>query len=264
MASAAFAAAQKPSWIERCGKVMKNFDIPYSMPRLWPSYSEPPYLYRGVNILVCIYRAEAKAVKRAVPAPLKPCEGNLVYAWINECNVMGAGPYREAIIGIPVEFHGACGHFTAYHFVDNESVLAGGREIWGFPRKGAHFIFRRVADVITRAVVRGGDEILKISMQITGAGPADVLSALQKPIYNLKVIPSVRKGASPDVKQLTVTCLQDVVVHQLFEGKATVNFDISPRGFRHSLAPREIIGSFSCFTDFDLRYGNIVHDYLSP
>lgn len=116
---------------------------------------------------------------------------------------------------------------------------------------------------MTRAVVRGSDRILSISMQMTGAGTADTLSGLQKPIYNLKVIPSVNKGSPPDVKQLTLTCFRDVVVHRVIKGRAAVDFDISPRGPRHSLAPREIIGGFSCCIDFDLTHGKVVHNYLA-
>jgi acetoacetate decarboxylase len=242
---------------------MKTSDIPYSMPSVWPSYPEPPYLYRGGNILVCVYRARAVAVKRAVPEPLKPAQGNLVSAWISDFNVVGIGRYQEAVISVAVEFQGEVGNYVVYHFLDNEAAILGGREIWGFPKKQAHFISLRQADVIIRSVVRREEEILQISMQMTRAGTAGDLSVLQKPIYNLKIIPSVRKGAPPEVKQLTATCFKNLVIHRVEEGKVTLRFDIPPRGLRHSLAPLEIIGGYYCVLDFELAHGDIVHDYLS-
>ncbi len=241
---------------------MKMSEIPYSTPAIWPSYPEPPYLFRGGSVLVCIYRANAFAVNRVVPEPLKAAEGNLVYAWINDFNVVGLGHCNEAVISVPVEFRGRLGNYMAYHFLDNESAMAGGREIWGFPRKEAHFTTLREADAITRSVVRREEEMLRISVQMARAGTADALSGLVKPIYSLKVIPSVRKGVPPDVKQLTATSFQNVVIHSVIEGRATINFDISPRGPRYSLAPREIIAGFYCALDFDLAHGDVVHDYL--
>ncbi|MGO9017214.1 MAG: acetoacetate decarboxylase family protein [Syntrophobacteraceae bacterium] len=237
-------------------------DIPYSMPAMWPSYPEPPYLYRGGSVLVCIYRANAFAVNRVVPEPLKPAGGNLVYAWINDFNVVGLGHYHEAVISIPVEFQGEAGNYMAYHFLDNVEGIAGGREIWGFPRKQAHFTSLIEADVLTRCVDIRGEEILRISMQMTRTGMAGALSGLEKPMYNLKIIPSVRKSTPPDVKQLTAASFQNIVIHRVIEGKTAINFDIPPRGPRYSLAPQEIVGGFYCVLDFELAHGNVVHDYL--
>lgn len=240
---------------------MKTSDIPYSMPPMSPSYPEPPFLYRGVNSLICVYRASAEAVNWIVPEPLKPAEGNLVYAWMNDFNIVGLGPYQEAIISVPVEFQGDVGNYMAYLFLDSDIAIVGGREIWGFPKKEGHLTSLREADFITRSVDRGGVEIFRISMQMMKPGTADALSGLAKPIYNLKVIPSVKKGAPPDVKQLTATTFQNVLVHRVIEGKAAIDFGMPPTGPLYSLAPLEVIGGFYCELDFDLTYGEVVHDY---
>lgn len=241
---------------------MKTSDVPYSMPAIWPSYPEPPYLYKGGDILSCIFRARAEAVRWAVPKPLKPLGGNLVFAWINDFNVVGFGRYNEAVVGIPVDFHGRAGSYMAYHFLDNESAMAGGREIWGFPKRQACFTSLRDADVITRSVVRNEEEILRISMEMTRPGASDPFGCLRQPLYNLKIIPSVKKDSPPDVKQLTAASLQNIVIHRVVSGKTTINFNISPRSSRYSLAPCEVIEGFYCTLDFDLAHGDVIHDYL--
>ena len=240
---------------------MKMSDIPYSMPSISPSYPEPPYLYRGGSILMCVYRAGAEAMNSVVPEPLKPAEGNLVHAWINDFNIVGFTHYHEAIISVPVEFQGKMGSYMTYLFLDNDSTIVAGREIWGFPKKEGHFTSLREANFITRSVDKGGVEILRISMEMTRPGTLAALSGLGNPIYNLKVIPSVRKGAPPDVKQLTATTLQNVVVHRVIEGKATVG--LSPTGPLSLLAPLEVVGGFYCELDFDLTYGEVAYDYLA-
>jgi acetoacetate decarboxylase len=80
-------------------------------------------------------------------------------------------------------------------------------------------------------------------------------------MYNLKVIPSVRKGAPPDVKQLTATTFQNVVVHRVIEGNVTVG--LSPTGPISLLAALEVIGGLYGELDFDLTYGEVAYDYLA-
>lgn len=241
---------------------MKAKEMGYSMPVLAPIYNEPPYLYRGGNILLCAYRTKPEILKKIIPEPLKPAEGNLVYAWINDfTSVVGLGPYREAIISLPAEFQGKLGNYMAYLYLDRDTPIAAGREIWGFPKKMGRFSFSTSEEIGSRAVERGGMEILRISMQFTRAGTADALAGLANPIYNLKVIPSVKKDAPPDVMQLTSNTLENVVVHRVVEGNATVTFGVSPADPLYLLAPLEIVAGIYCELDFDLTYGEVIHDY---
>ena len=82
------------------------------------------------------------------------------------------------------------------------------------------------------------------------------------PIYNLKLIPSVKKGAPPDVKQITSNTLENIVVHKVVEGNATLSFDVSPADPLYLIEPVEILKGIYCEIDFDLTYGDVLYDYL--
>jgi acetoacetate decarboxylase len=145
---------------------------PCSIPVSAPLYVEPPYLYRNSNSVICVFRADASAVASLVPEPLKPPPGGLVYGWQNDFHAVGLGSYHEAIISIPVEFKGKPGQYIAYMYLDSDVPIAAGREIFGFPKKMGHFSLGDRENVLTRVVERGGIELFRLSVQLTGPGAA--------------------------------------------------------------------------------------------
>ena len=243
------------------GEIMKERDMGYSMPVTAAIYPEPPYLYRGGNILICVFQTKEEILKNIVPEPLIPAEGNLVHAWINDFRIVDVVHYHEAIISVPVLFRGNPGSYMAYLYLDSDAAIASGREIWGFPKKEGRFTFSKDGDVITRAVERGGTEVLKISVELTKPASPEAASGLGLPIYCLKLIPSVRKGAPPDVMQLTATTLQNITVHKLIEGNATLALGGSPADPLYLLEPTAILKGLYCEVDVDLTYGEVVYDY---
>jgi len=54
----------------------------------------------------------------------------------------------------------------AYLYVDNDSAMAAGREIFGFPKKFARFSFSEREDVLTRVTERGGVELFKAAGEV--------------------------------------------------------------------------------------------------
>ena len=241
---------------------MKSKDMGYSIPVIAPTYHEPPCLYRGGNILLCVYRTKEEILKRIVPEPLKPAEGNLVFVLIGDYkNVVGLGPYHEAIVCTPIEFQGKAGSYMVSLYLDSDTPIMAGREIYGFPKKLGLFTLSEEAEVMTRSVERGGVEILRISVQMTRAGKPETLGVLGNPGYNLKLIPSVKKGAPPDVMQITTSTLENVAVHKIVEGNATLSLGVSPADPLYLIEPVEILQGIYCEVDFDLTYGEVVHDY---
>ena len=80
--------------------------------------------------------------------------------------------------------------------------------------------------------------------------------------FNLKLIPSVREGAPPDVMQITATTLQDVVIHRARGGTASVTLRSSKQDPLRRLSPREVQGAVCLQLDLTLGFGEVLHDYL--
>jgi acetoacetate decarboxylase len=225
-------------------------------------YTRAPVLVRGGNVLICVYRTSPGAIQVVVPEPLHALPGDLVFAWLNDLHVPEIGlSYHEAIISIPVEFRGKPGQYMAYLYLDSDVAIAGEREIRGFPKKQGRFSFSSDSGKMTRSVERGGIELCQISFQPFGDGKPEDLAALANPIYNLKLIPSVRKEAPPDVKQLTATNLQNVKVYRLMEGDVKLNLGSSREDPLDLLQPVEVWKGIYCELDFDLVHGEVIYEY---
>src|SRR5271169_5451234 len=106
---------------------------------------------------------------------------------LSSFQVLGVGSYHEAVISLPVEFQGKPGQYMAYLYLDSDTAIAAGREIWGFPKKYARFPSSARKDVLTKRVERGGIELFKISLQSMKPGAKEDLADLRNPIFNFKI-----------------------------------------------------------------------------
>ena len=79
---------------------------------------------------------------------------------------------------------------------------------------------------------------------------------------NLKLIPSVKKDAPPDVMRLTSTTLENLKVYRVYTCKATLEFGASPADPFHKIPIKEVLGGRYTNWDFTLPYGEVIHDYL--
>ena len=82
------------------------------------------------------------------------------------------------------------------------------------------------------------------------------------PWYNLKLIPSVKKGAPPDVKLLTSLMLKSKT-KELHRGKATLEFQSSAQDPLGEIPVSQILQSEYVVSDFVMGYGDVIYDYLA-
>src|SRR4029079_17183130 len=85
---------------------------------------------------IITYESDPQAIRDALPEPLEPDGSNTVlYEFIRMPDSSGFGDYTESGIVIPAKFRGEAVNFTAQMYLDCDPPIAGGREIWGFPKK---------------------------------------------------------------------------------------------------------------------------------
>lgn len=237
-------------------------EIGYSMPSAAPFYPEGPYEFRDCWWVVVVFKSTSETLRELVPQPLEPNADNIMVALVGSLHAAGLGPYHEAIIAVPARFQDLSGRYNVYLYVDNDAATACGREIWGYPKKGARFSAIESAETVRYTVERGGVQIIGASVVLADlAKPEELLPSL--PVFNLKVIPSVKQGAPPDVQQLTVTTLENYRVKRAYKGNATVEFGMSPADPLHRIKVEQIVAGYYVQTDCDLTYGDVLYDYLT-
>jgi acetoacetate decarboxylase len=236
----------------------------FAMPLTNPSYPMGPYRFVNREFLIITYRTDPEALRRVVPAPLEFDEPLVKYEFIRMPDSTGFGDYTESGQVIPVRLGDQHGGYVHAMFLDDDPPIAGGRELWGFPKKLAQPVLRVERDTLLGTLDYGGVRIATGSMGYKhGVLPEDRLrAALAEPGFLLKIIPHV--DGSPRICELVRYFLTDVVVKGGWTGPAALS--LAP----HALAPvaelpvREVVSAAHIVADLTLGLGEVVHDYLAP
>src|SRR6266568_742955 len=114
-----------------------------AMPLNDPAYPPGPYKFYNREFVVMTYRTDLDKLREVVPEPLEVAGDTVSYEFIRMPDSTGFGDYTETGQVIPVRFKGADGvvqegGYVHAMYLDDDSPIAGGREIWGFPKKLAN------------------------------------------------------------------------------------------------------------------------------
>src|ERR1700754_2869574 len=109
----------------------------FAMPLTSPAFARPPYRFVNREYLIVTYRTDPAALRAVIPAPLEMAEPIVKYEFIRMPDSTGFGVYTESGQVLPVMYRGRPGVYTHAMYLDDEAPIAGGRELWGFPKKFA-------------------------------------------------------------------------------------------------------------------------------
>lgn len=235
----------------------------FAMPLGNPSYPIGPYRFVNREYLIITYRTDPEALARIVPEPLAFDEPLVKYEFIRMPDSTGFGDYTESGQVIPVRLGGQRGGYTHAMFLDDDPPIAGGRELWGFPKKLASPTLRVERDTLVGTLDYGGVRVATGSMgyKHRALPEAALREALAEPGFLLKIIPHV--DGRPRICELVRYRLRDVALRGGWTGPAAL--DLAP----HALAPvaelpvREVVSAAHLVADLTLDLGEVVHDYLA-
>lgn len=233
----------------------------YSMPSASPLYPEPPYIYKGNRVISIVFKTTSEILQELIPSPLRPNLDNLAFIYVGEFNVDSPlkGNYKEAGIGIPVMFRETLGNYFISLYLDTASAIAGGREIWGWPKKDAEITFTAEQGMFHASVSRENVTLIDASVNaIEQVKP--IHSQPNIPAFNLKIIPSVKKNHPPEVLQLT-SAIVISEKKELSRGEATLSFASSPSDQMGRISVLEIISGEHYIEDMSLDCGDVLFDY---
>ena len=245
---------------------MKESDVlknAFAMPLASPAYPPGPYRFIDRQFLIITYRTDMDALRRLVPEPLKVTEPLVKYEFIRMPDSSGFGDYTESGQVIPVSFEGKSGGYTHCMFLNDYPPIAGGRELWGFPKKLADPSLAVEKDTMVGRLDYGPVHVAFGTMgyKHKTANLDEVTTALKAPNYLLKIIPHV--DGSPRICEIVEYFLEDVIVKGAWTGPAAL--ELHP----HALAPvaelpvLEIISGLHIVSDITLGLGRVVYDYLA-
>ncbi|VVD28032.1 putative Acetoacetate decarboxylase [Paraburkholderia dioscoreae] len=110
----------------------------FAMPITSPAFPMGPYRFIDREFLIITYRTDPDKLRAVVPEPLEIGEPLVHYEFIRMPDSTGFGDYTESGQVIPVSYKGVAGGYTLAMYLDDHPPIAGGRELWGFPKKLAN------------------------------------------------------------------------------------------------------------------------------
>jgi acetoacetate decarboxylase len=235
----------------------------FAMPLTSPAFPPGPYRFIDREFFIVTYRTDPDALKEVIPAPLEMIEPIVKFEFIRMPDSTGFGDYTESGQVIPVSFRGKRGGYVHAMYLNDYPPIAGGRELWGFPKKLASPEMRVEKDTLGGVLRYGPVPVAVATMGFKHRTLAfePILTSLLEPNFLLKIIPHV--DGSPRICELVRYFMQDITVKGAWDGPAGLEL------FQHALAPvaslpvREVLGGVHILTDMTLGLGTVVHDYLS-
>ncbi len=234
----------------------------FAMPLTNQSYPRGPYRFHNREYLIISYRTDPDALRAIIPAPLEFTDPIVKYEFIRMPDSTGFGDYTESGQVIPVTFNGVHGNYVHSMYLNDDAPIAGGREIWGFPKKLAEPSLRVEKDTLVGTLDYGPIRVATGTMGYKhhALDTAKVKASMETPGFLLKIIPHV--DCSPRICELVRYYLTDVNVKGAWEGPAGLQL------FDHALAPvaelpvLEVLSAIHILADLELGLGEVVHDYL--
>jgi acetoacetate decarboxylase len=234
----------------------------FAMPLTSPAYPPGPYRFYDREFLTLTYRTDLDRLRALVPEPLEVESPLVKFEFIRMPDSTGFGDYTEAGQVIPVSFQGRKGSYTHCMFLNDHPPIAGGRELWGFPKKLAQPSLRAEIDMIVGALDYGPVRVATGTMgyKHRGADVEAARTALLAPNYLLKIIPHV--DGSPRICELVEYSLEDIRMKGAWTGPGALALTA------HALAPvaelpvLELVSASHLVCDLTLGLGRVVHDYL--
>src|SRR5467141_1998382 len=208
----------------------------FAMPLNDPAYPPGPYKFYNREFVVITYRTDIDKLREVVPEPLEVAGDTVAYEFIRMPDSTGFGDYTETGQVIPVRFttrDGTVqeGGYVHAMYLDDNAPIAGGREIWGFPKKLGSPKMSHEGDVVVCTLHYGSVLCVSATMGFKH-------------------------------RELVRYYMEDVTVKGAWAGPAAIQL------FEHALCDvarlpvREVVSATHYVTDLTLGLGEVVFDYL--
>jgi acetoacetate decarboxylase len=235
----------------------------YAMPLTNPAYPRGPYRFYQREYVIITYRTDLEALRAVVPEPLEIIEPVVKYEFIRMPDSTGFGDYTETGQVIPVRYKGEEGVYVHAMYLDDDAPIAGGREIWGFPKKLAKPKLSHEGEVIVGTLHYGSVLCACATMgyKHQEADAEAIRQGMTKPNFLVKIIPHV--DATPRICELVRFQLQDITMHGAWTSPADLQLFSHVMADVARLPVREVVSAVHFIADLTLGLGEVVYDYLA-
>ena len=243
---------------------MMKQNNPFGMPVAQgnPAYTVAPNRFINREYFIITYETDADAVNEIIPKGLVAPDPIVKYEFMKMPNSSGFGDFCESGQTIPITYKGEPGMYVHSMFLDCHPAIAGGREIWGFPKKLGNPKLEVDCDTLLGTLDYGKERVATGTMgyKFVDLDKMQVKKALGAQSFLVKSIPSV--DGTPAICQLVRYYMTDITVKFAYSGPGAL--ELRP----HAMAPvndlpvKKVLSAVHICADLTLPYGEVVIDYL--
>ncbi len=255
-----------------------NVNQAFAMPAHAPIYLKPPAYYRDFYAILGIFKGNPDGISETVPDNLDLVtlgDNKPLFMYFQAYYPFSSlyGSYNEVVISPLVLYQNQPHLFVSYIYVDNDSALTAGREIWGFPKKFAKMKLEIQGESVEAVLERpAGRKLISSQMRIERQAKMDELQASgigSSPTLLLKLIPNADTESKPsaelvkvEVKMMPRTSTSDNSL-ELWSGKLVLNFvEESLTDPIFKFGPAEPVSAYFGKFDMILPPGKVVYKYI--
>lgn len=125
--------------------------------------------FYDAEMLTVWWETKPEIIKKLLPPPLKPLDAPIAYAFVAHYPKTNFGvTYNEGALFLTCEFEGVKGGYCLAMPVSNDMAMAGGREVFGYPKKIANIHFKREKRDAEGWVERRGTRFFEVKAKLNG------------------------------------------------------------------------------------------------
>lgn len=125
--------------------------------------------FYDAEMLTVFWETNPEIVARLLPSPLKPAERPIAFAFVAHYPRTNFDvTYYESALFISASYNGEEGNYCLAMPVTNDIAMAGGREVYGFPKKIADIDITRQGEMVSGWTERRGVRFMEVRARLTG------------------------------------------------------------------------------------------------
>ena len=125
--------------------------------------------FYDAEMLTLLWETKPEIIARLLPAPLKPAAQPVAMAFVADYPRTNFDcVYKETALFIRASYNGEEGNYCLSMPVTSDMAMAGGREMFGFPKKIADIHFKKDGESISGWTERRGIRFMEVKAKMTG------------------------------------------------------------------------------------------------
>lgn len=174
-----------------------------------PLFPDPfvPYQCKNYVSIYAVLEANKEEIERILDYTPFDYVDNKIVVSISDFSNTDKIPYMDCAVVVPVKYKNKFGGYYIYEYENQDSAIAAGRDLWGYPKKYAGITLEEKNAIFRGKAIKDGKTIIELSGNFNN--PIDTLTEpITSPHFNIRTIPKptgaiqqqeiIERDTSPD------------------------------------------------------------------